>query len=101
MTLFILYVNFQKNIITLFDEINKQHKAQIDIKVLKQKGSAANYSAEFQRLSFHTGYDDEALKRSFYKGLKDKVKDELLRINESQNLTYLAKASIRIDEHQY
>ena len=71
------------------------------MKALKQKGSAANYSTEFQRLSFHTGYDDEALKRSFYKGLKDKVKDELSRIDEPQNLTYLAKTSIKIDKHQY
>ena len=101
MALFTSYTNFRKNITTLFGEINKQHKAQIDMEALKQKGSAANYSAEFQRLSFHIGYDNEALKRSFYKGLKDKVKDELLRINELQNLTYLAKASIRIDEHQY
>ena len=101
MALFTLYANFQKNMTTLFGEINKQHKAQIDMKALKQKGSAANYSAEFQRLSFYIGYDDEALKRSFYKGLKDKVKDELSRIDELQNLTYLAKTSIKIDERQY
>ena len=101
MALFTSYANFQKNMTILFDEINKQHKAQIDIEALKQKGLAVNYSAKFQRLSFHTGYNNEALKRSFYKGLKDKIKDELLRINESQNLTYLVKASIRINERQY
>ena len=69
------------------------------METLKQKGSAVNYSAEFQRLFFYIEYDDEAFKRSFYKELKDKVKDELSRIDELQNLTYLAKASIRIDEH--
>ena len=73
------YDTFRQRIGMMFGELNEQHKAQMALDTIRQRGSAANYTAEFQRIAFHTGYDAAALCASYYKGLKSEVKDDMAR----------------------
>jgi hypothetical protein len=57
--------------------------------------------AEFQRHAIRLGYDDEALKDKFYNGLKDFVKDEILRSDKPTTLEGLIELAVRIDNRQY
>ena len=86
---------------TMFGEIDEKQRAQIEMEALKQRGSAANYSAEFQQLAFYTGYDDEALRRGYYLGLKDEVKDELMRTDTPKTFPLLVRLAIQLDERIY
>ena len=85
----------------MFREIDEKRKAQIDLESVKQKGSAAVYAADFQRIAFLIRYDDKALKRSYYRGLKKEVKDEIARSNEPGTLELLIRSASRIDERLY
>ncbi|GAA6043399.1 hypothetical protein JCM8097_008572 [Rhodosporidiobolus ruineniae] len=68
---------------------------------LKQTGSAAEYAAEFRRLSLTLGWNDEALTFVFYQGLKDHVKDELAHEDRPALLDDLVTKSIRIDDRWF
>lgn len=49
-----------------------------------------------------TGWDDAALRTMYYRGLKDNVKDELMRIgNTPESLEQLSRAAINIDDKLY
>ena len=73
----------------------------MDLELVKQKGLAAVYTADFQRIAFLTGYDNKALKRSYYQGLKEEVKDEIARSNESGTLELLIQSASRINKWLY
>ena len=86
---------------TMFGEIDEKQKAQTEMEALKQKGSAVNYSAEFQQLSFYTGYNDKALRRGYYVGLKNEVKDKLMRTDTPKTFPLLVRLAIQFDERIY
>ena len=85
----------------MFGELNEQHKAQMALDTIRQRGSAANYTAEFQRIAFHTGYDAAALCASYYKGLKSEVKDDMARGDMPIQPVELARLAVQIDERQH
>ncbi len=68
-----------------------------------QRILASQYTAKFKEYSDKTKQDDDALCVIYYKGLKDNVKDELVRIgkNETTNLDTLIKSSIDINDRLY
>ena len=81
-----------------FDEIKQAVRR---IQSLKQKGSAATYTAEFNRYAIKTGWNDAALKDEYYKGLKELVKDELSRNDFPDSFKELTEDAIRIDNRFY
>ncbi|PQE09754.1 Zinc finger CCHC-type protein [Rutstroemia sp. NJR-2017a BBW] len=48
-----------------------------------------------------TGWNDDALQTQYYRGLKDVVKDEIARTDESDNLQELIQLAIKIDDRLY
>ena len=48
---------------------------------LRQTGSAANYASKFQQLAAPTQWGAVLLVAQFYKGLKDRVKDDVAQVN--------------------
>ncbi len=68
-----------------------------------QRILVSQYTAKFKEYSDKTEQDDNALYVIYYKGLKDNVKDELVRTgkNETTNLDTLIKLSIDIDDRLY
>lgn len=85
-----------------FGVMDERKEAERAIESLRQKGSATAYTREFQRYSTRTEWGDEALCYQYRKGLKDLVKDELLRTGHSTTtLEELVKAACEIDNAWY
>ncbi|KAI7607158.1 hypothetical protein KC319_g21332, partial [Hortaea werneckii] len=49
------------------------------------KTSTSQYTAKFREYSGKTSWDDQALLTMYYTGLKDDVKDELMRLGASHD----------------
>ena len=81
---------------------NEQQVAIRMIQSVTQKGSASQYTAKFKEYSTKTNWDDNALRTMYYRGLKDHVKDELMR-NGRRQATFedLAQAAIQVDDMLY
>ena len=92
---------FKEKMRQVFGAIDEEKEAARQIQNIRQKGSAAKYTAEFQQYSVKTGWDDEALKYHYYRGLKDHVKDDLVREEETDDLKELIELAIKIDNRHF
>ena len=92
----------QLKIIFGVSEDAEENAAVRVVQSLRQKGSASDYTARFKEYMPLTGWDEEALKVMYRRGLKDNVKDELMRSGASmETLEELVVESIRIDDMLY
>jgi hypothetical protein len=93
---------FLEEIKVNFGVMDERKEAERAIESLRQKGSATSYTRDFQRYSTRTEWGDEALRYQYRKGLKDFVKDELLRTGHSTDtLESLITAACEIDNAWY
>lgn len=92
---------FKKRISRVFGDIDQERTAERHIQNLRQRGSAATYTAEFQQYSGKTDWDDAALKAQYYQGLKDHVKDEIARSDRPDSLQAMVELAIKIDNRSY
>jgi len=92
---------FVEGLTTTFGEIDGTKKAAITLQTLRQKGSAATYTAEFQRHSTKLSWNDGALMHQYYRGLKEHVKDDLSREDPPKTLAEMIKRAIQIDNRIY
>jgi hypothetical protein len=96
------FPTFEKEIRHIFGNFNDTKIAEKMVQSLKQKTSAASYSAEFTRYAEKTGWNDQALRTMYEKGLKDPVKDELMRYGgNTERLSDLIAAAIEVDDKLY
>ena len=102
------WITFKNHASRIFGISNEDKIAERRMQELRQTKSAAEYAAEFQRLSDRTEWDDSALQFMFRKGLKDEVKDEIMRHeyhtneeNEIDSLHGLMDIAIKIDNQLY
>jgi hypothetical protein len=73
-------------------------EADRDLRVLRQRTSAAAYRAEFSILAAKVGWNDDALASQFYRGLKDQVRTEItMHYERPSTLRDMADLAIRID----
>ena len=68
---------------------------------LKQTKLAAAYTAEFQQIAAKMEWESKALTAKYYKGLKDSVKDRIVKIDRPKELNEMIEKSIIIDNRQY
>ena len=59
------------------------------------------YLAKFREITIRTTFDDDTLMSQFYKGLKEVVKDKLLKEDQPPTLIEFADKAIKIDTRQY
>jgi hypothetical protein len=101
-TIFGSWDGFLQEIKSNFGVMDEQREAERAIESLRQKGSATAYTREFQRFSTKTDWGDEALRYTYRRGLKDSVKDELVRYTgRTDSLELLIKAACEIDNAWY
>ena len=74
------YSNFKNKLRQVFGNFDKEHLAERRMQSLWQTGSAADYASKFQQLAAQTQWEAVPLVAQFYKGLKDKVKDNIARV---------------------
>jgi hypothetical protein len=92
---------FVEGLTITFGEIDGAKKAAIALQTLRQKGSAATYTAEFQRHSTKLSWNDGALMHQYYRGLKEHVKDDLSREEPPKTLAKMIERTIQIDNRSY
>ena len=96
------YKDFRDGIRKIFGISNEEQTAVRVIQHLHQKTSASEYAARFQEHAAVTEWDDAALMTMFKRGLKDSVKDELMRsAGIAQDLEGLISQVIEIDDRLY
>jgi hypothetical protein len=82
----------------VFDNGDEALEADRDIRALRQRTSAAQYRAEFQILAAKLDWNDDALASEFYRGLKDRVREEItLRNDRPSTFKDLSELAIKID----
>jgi len=64
-----------------FDYGDDTREAERDIRMLRQRTSTAAYKAEFQILAAKIDWNNDALASQFYRGLKEKVREEITLCN--------------------
>ncbi len=97
------FVRFYDKIKTIYGFSNEKKVVIRIVQDIVQRILVSQYTAKFKEYSDKTEQDDNALYVIYYKGLKDNVKDELVRTgkNETTNLDTLIKLSIDIDDRLY
>ena len=63
----------------MFEDPNEERRNEQKLQRLKQQKSVIRYTVEFKQIVALTQYDDAACKTMYYKGLKEMVKDEIMR----------------------
>lgn len=93
------YPAFTQHLLTNYGQVDKRTAAIQKMNKLEQKGSCAKYWVEFNTLAQLTGWDDQAHRDKFYKGLKSEIKDALVLhpIEAQDTLTRLKDTAIRQD----
>lgn len=92
---------FGQGIRRVFGDIDEERTSERSLQNLRQRNSAANYTAEFQQHAVRTDWNDEALRAQYYIGLKDQVKDEIARSDRPGNLPDLIEMAVKIDNRIY
>ena len=95
------YPNFKNKLRQVFDDYDKEHLAERRMQSLRQTGSAADYASKFQQLAAQTQWGAISLVAQFYKELKDKIKDDVARVNQPSQFQSMITLAIRIDDRQY
>jgi hypothetical protein len=96
------FVKFKEEIRRIFGISNEDKVAVRLIQHIRQHTSASDYAAKFQEYAQVTDWDDSALMTMYRRGLKENVKDELMRAGmKIENLDELIRATIEIDDNLY
>ena len=96
------YATFKKEIRQIYGVSNEESTAERVIQHIQQRNSASEYAARFQEYSNQTDWDDAALQTMYRRGLKEGVKDELMRYGgQIADMEDLIKASIELDDKLY
>jgi hypothetical protein len=89
--------SFAEEIASRFGKPTSSLNASVHLRVLKQTGSVANYATEFLQAAAALNWPDPPLMDAFYHGLKDAVKDELVKAPEPTDLESFIRLASRID----
>ena len=90
--------SFLADLIATFGDPNVAATAQRRLRACSQGGRPANiYAAEFNLLAGDTGFNDEALREAYRRGLSPEIKDLLIFAEPPATLLELIALSIRID----
>ncbi len=92
---------FEKRLRRVFENIDKKCTAEHQLYNLRQKIFAATYSTSFQHIAMNTKWNDAALTSQFYQKLREKVKNEIIRINKLVDLQKMIFKAMIINNRQY
>jgi hypothetical protein len=93
---------FERALRSAFGDVDEQRANERKILRLRQIGSASKYATEFRQYASRlTGWEEAALMARFYEGLKDTVKDDLIREDRPDKLTDYIAMAVKIDDRQY
>lgn len=100
---FTSYKLFIQELKRLFGPRDPANDATNALEALRYKDStkAARYLIDFNRHAHRTGWNETALTRQFYKGLPDRLKDEISRLGKPTTLRTLQDLTAILDERYW
>jgi hypothetical protein len=91
------YSLFTAELTNKFGRPDRPHNASAHLRGLRQTGSVASYATEFLQAAAVLGWNDPPLIDHFYGGLKDAVKDELVKTPKPTDLESYIQMATNID----
>jgi len=100
---FVSYPTFTTELQHLSEPRDPVANATNVLEVLKYKDNtkAARYMIEFNRHAHRTGWNEVALARQYYKGLPERLKDEITHIGKPTELRPLQELVATLDQHYW
>ena len=97
------YPTFTDTLRRLFGPRDRVTCATVTLEALTcpHDSQVIRYTTDFNRHAYRTGWNDSALARQYYKGLPDRIKDELARIGKPIGLTPLQELASVIDQRYW
>ena len=95
------YDTFIETLSKNFGIQNAHVVAEAQLRSLKQRGSAMDYTNKFLELASETSWNDAAKISQYRLGLKDAVQDILSLTDEPTDFSTFASKAINIDKRQY
>jgi hypothetical protein len=95
------YDEFEERLKKVFGDTDEERKAERELARLRQTNSVSTYAATFRQITSSLDWEDEPLMARFYEGLKDIVKDELIKMDRPGRLTEYIEMAVKIDERLY
>ena len=92
---------FKIHVRRVFEDINTERTAVRELMNLEQKKVTSMYVAWFQKVSFNLSWRNAVLTEQFYRGLKNVVKDDIAREEQSTTLQSMIITVIQIDNQMY
>lgn len=78
-------------------DVEAEAESELDSLAMLSEHRISDYNVKFNRLAILTGYNNQALRYSYYKGLPDRIKDEISRQGKPKRLAELRALAISID----
>jgi len=91
------YEKFKEKLWWVFEIVDEKWAAKQCIYILQQNELVIKYSTEFQWIAILTEWNDETFTSQYYWGLKDTIKDEIVRMNRLENLQKMIDVFININ----
>lgn len=95
------YDTFMATMSENFGILNAHVVAEAQLRSLRQKGSAMDYTNKFLELAAETDWNDSAKISQYRLGLKDTVQDMLALTDDPKDFATFASKAISIDKRQY
>ncbi|XDG04636.1 hypothetical protein ABKA04_004251 [Annulohypoxylon sp. FPYF3050] len=95
------YDTFEKKLKGMFGDPDQKRTAERQLGQLRQTKSTAAYATDFRRLAARTDIDPSGLYMPFYHGLKERVKDEIYKMERPAQFDDYVEMAILIDNRQY
>ena len=89
---------FLRRLGLMFDTGRTEDQAAQRVLTINQgTQSVAQYAVEFRTVAIRSGWEDQALRSAFYRGLHEAVKDEMVNRDWGQSLDELINLAIHLD----
>ena len=95
--IFASYATFKKKLEQTFGDIDAARTAERRLDRLRQTLSAAIYAAEFQQIISYLDFDNNTYIWLFKRGLKEDIKDELIRVDRPNKLHKIIKLTVKFN----
>ena len=97
------YSVFQQELKRLFGPRDPITDAMCSLESLRYRdsGKATRYTIDFNRHARRTGWNEQALLRQYYKGLPDRLKDEIARLGKPSGLKALQDLVATLDQRYW
>ena len=99
--MFLLWEGFKAHLVQMYGDSKEEKTATRKIYKLRQTASAMVYIIEFQALSVQIDWSEKGLMSQYKKGLKSKVLNALVLIEDFKNMQELINKVVKIDNRIY